>query len=832
MPRNDHDALDAALLSLRFDHPNLARIVDAGTDGDVPWVAREDIPDPWDADACWLDQRDRVQALLSVLGVLDGVGMPHGRVGRGNLRLRDGVAVLVDPLGQGTARDDLRGLGQALGAPAPDAPEGMAGWLADLSAGRWDRAIDAATALKAIDARERPQRSTRPAIGTALLALRPPPLRGRRAERQALSDVVEQGRTACAVAMVAGAPGMGSTRLVHAVAAKAHRSGAATAFRARRLVDLVPTDAEHAELRSLLESAHGPSAARYAQLRRSLVARAGERLPLVVLDDAHLHLDHLAFAHAWLAGRAPGALFVDLDAEAMATDPMLQRALQALQEAGATLVELGPVPEEELASALAYLVPDAPELAHTAATLAEGSPLAAHLAMLSLARVGEVPLDHSPWTTWLDLVLPTAADQHLLEVAAALEDPLDPAEWTAAGSRLGLQWSRDLPRRLRLHGIGKRSRGRWRLAHASLRQVLRESSQREGRWEAVNRACAAVVRGPRSAMRRGAHLLEAGDRDEAAAALLLALEDADPDVVEQVVNLLERTLADVPPDDPRRVASALARLRISQGEKAIEVGRQVARHGTTEDRFQVAVHMVGQLAHLSRDEQDTWVARTFALARKLGSPHATSLAWQAQARVRLARGDVQGAERALAKAASMSPSPAAQVFRAELLTALGRSDEAEPLLAAIDPDDAVAVRLQAAWGHRAFAEGHYERALLFYFAAEALADLAGEPDLEVTWHVGKTLMMLGRVDEAAERFSLLEHGQGGAAVVGHVGALAVASQRGEAGALSLALEWLVDHAEPIVDPGVPRLLEQAASVAEAGVATQIRAVIGRCTVVA
>ena len=193
MPRNDHEALDAALLSLRFDHPNLARIVDAGTDGDVPWVAREDIPDPWDADACWLDQRDRVQALLSVLGVLDGVGMPHGRVGLGNLRLRDGVAVLVDPLGQGTARDDLRGLGQALGAPAPDAPEGMAGWLADLSAGRWDRAIDAATALKAIDARERPQRSTRPAIGTALLALRPPPLRGRRAERQSLSDVVEQG---------------------------------------------------------------------------------------------------------------------------------------------------------------------------------------------------------------------------------------------------------------------------------------------------------------------------------------------------------------------------------------------------------------------------------------------------------------------------------------------------------------------------------------------------------------------------------------------------------------------------------------------------------------
>ncbi len=837
VPRHDHDALDAALVALRFDHPHLAGIVDAGSDHGVAWVAREDVPDPWDPLAPWSVQASRALAALEVLGVLDGVGKPHGRVRASNLRLRDGNLVLVDMAGTGSALQDLRDLGDVLHRSDVEAPAAYRSFVVDLRAGRWDRAIDASTALEAIGVQAPPFPPPDPARSSlALLALRPPPLRGRKPERAVLANLVEVGRSGCAVGVVLGASGMGSTRLVHAVAAKAHRRGRATTFRARRLPDLVDpalaADVQRdRELKERLEHASGPSAANYARLRRHLRWRAGNRVPVVVLDDAHHHPELFAFAHAWLASRQPGVLLLDCDLGRLEGDERLALAVDALRKGGAQVLELGPMEEEDLVSALLHLVPGEPELVRSAVTVGEGSPLDAHLALLTLLRTGEVPLDHSPWLSWLDLVLDADDDHRLLEVAAALDDPLDPAEWTRAGSRLGLRWSRDLPRRLRLAGIGKRALGRWRLAHASLREVLRKTCQDGGRWEAVNRACAEVVRGPQSAMRRGGHLLEAGDRDEAAAALLCALGGDDPEMVQHAIDLLERTLDDVPPDDPRRVSAALARLRLCHGERALEMGKLVARYGTTEDRFQVALHIVPELSPDAREEQDTWVARAFALARKLGRAEATGQAWQAQAAVRLARGDVAGAERALSKALELHADPRAQVMRAELLATLGRRDEVVPLLTSVRVDDErTESRLHAAWGHRAFVDGRLQRALLSYRAAEHLAEDAGMPDPELMWHVGKCLALLDRVDEAAERFSLLVHGAGPAAVAGHVGMMAVAAWRGELHAVAQNLEWLDDHAVVVVDPGIGLLLDATAQRVEPGLAARIHALGRRLTV--
>ncbi len=838
VPRQDHEALDAALVGLRFDHPHLERILDAGSDAGVLWVARDDVPDPWDPAAPWKVQAARALAALEVLGVLDGVGKAHGRISEHNLRLREGHLVVVDMGGRGDAVQDLRALGDVLHGSVAEAPASYRSFVIDLRAGRWDRAVDARRMLEAIGV-EPPElpapASLRP---STLLALRPAPLRGRRSERAALEAVLARGAKEGCVGVLLANPGMGSSRLVHAVAAGAHRGGSSTSFRARRLPDLVDPDQggdpeRDEELKERLEHAHGASAANYARLRRHLGRRAGARLPVVVLDDAHYHPELFGFAHAWLASRQPGVLLLDCDATRVESDERLARALHALEEGGAEIVPLGPMEDRDLEDALSYLVPEMSELVRSAVSVGQGSPLDAHLALLTLLRTGEVPLDHSPWLAWLDVVLPTDDDRRFLEVAAALEDPLDPAEWTTAGSRLGLRWSKDLPRLLRLAGIGKRARGRWRLAHASLRGVLQATCREEGRLEDVHRACAEVVRGPQSAMRRGAHLVEAGDRDRAAEALLCALETDDPDVIEEVVTLLERTLADVPLDDPRRVSTGLARLRISHGARALEVGRQVARYGTTEDRFRVALHMVGELSPSARDEQDTWVARTFALARKLGCPEATGAAWQAQASVRLSRGDVAGAERSLGKALDLSADPKAQVLRAELLCTLGRNDEAEPLLASVRADDEhTEARLHAAWGHRAFVDGHIGRALLCYRAAEHVAEEAGQADPELMWHVGKALLLLGRVDEAAERFSLLVHETGQVAVAGHVGAMAVAAHRGEQHGAAQHLEWLDDHAEFVPDPGIGRLLEEILARVDRGLAIRIQGLSRRFMVMA
>jgi len=833
-----HQVLDEAFAAVRIDHPHLARVLDAGVTDGVPWLVRDDAPDPWVDPADWASLRDRLREMLGALGALDAAGMAHGRLHRGNLRLRQGRALLVDARGQGDARADLVDLGKAMGAPEVEAPPAFGGWLADLKSGRFERSVDAARALAAIDPATPRALPERPAVGLGLLAVRPPPLRGRDAERAELDAAVKRGRQRTAVVVVSSTPGMGSSRLLEATAQRAHRRGRHTAYRAAALDHLVPDG--HPELVRALTHAEGSDVGRYAKLRRLVVDAAAPRTPLVVLDDAHLHPQHLPFAQAWLERGTPGVVLIDLDSRSH-DKPQIARALTELEGAGALLLSLGPVAEDDLIDALTALVPD-DDIARSAAVLADGSPMSAHLALLSLSKTSELPLDASPWWSWLELVLDREDDLRHLEIAAVLDDPIDPVEWAQAGTSLGLRWSRDLPMTLRLCGLAQRHKGRWRLAHSVLRDLLRTRCREEGRWAAVHTAAARSVRGPRAEERRGQHLLEAEDPEGAAAALLASVdrvEKAGQVELEQVLDLLATALADADHSDPRKVRLGLARMRLaSEASEALELGRQVARHGTTEDRFRVAVHMVGAMRTGAREEQDTWVARAFALARKLGRDEATGLAWQGLASVRLARGDLAGAERALSKALGLLSDPAAQVFHGELLTTLGRSEEAHGVLAQVDSDnDAIAARLQAAWGHDALIREEPWRALLHYRASEELAERGGLPADDPSWHVGKTLALLGRHDDAAERFQRLVEGTGATAVAGRVGLLFLAAHEAEGGdraaeQVTRQLEWLADHAEPVPDPTVGRMLEQVAERLggglDGGVADRVRAVARRC----
>jgi tetratricopeptide (TPR) repeat protein len=821
--------LDEALAAVRVDHPHLARMLEAGIDEHgVPFLARDDGEAPFHSPSSWSDYRDRVRELLGALGALDAAGQAHGRVHRGNLRLRAGRALLVDARGTGDPSEDLAALALAVGEVPPDAPEGAEGWRHSLALGSFSRSVDAARALAAIDPGVPSTLPERPPVGLGLLAVRPPPMRGREQERERLDQAIAEGRERATLVVVSSAQGMGSSRLLEAAGRRAHARGHHTTFRGHSLEQLVP--ASHGTLRHVLAHAEGSDVGRYAKLRKLLVQQARGRVPLVILEDAHLHPQHLPFARAWLARGQPGVLLVDLDDSALQR-PAVARILEQLQAEGAVHLPLGPIAEDALVDSLTSLAPDVEELARSAAVLASGNPMAAHHALLSLVATREVPLDTSPWWSWMELVLVHPDDRRHLEIAAILDQPIDPVEWARAGTSLGLRWSKQLPYVLRLHGLAQRKRGRWRLAHSDLRATLRQRCREEGRWEEVHRACAAAVRGPRAAERRGKHLLEAADAEGAAEALLASVdrvEKAGEVELAEVLGLLGQALQHAPADDPRRVRMGLAQLRLAQGDEAVQLGKQVARHGTTEDRFRVAVHMVGTLGDSSQEEQDMWTARAFALARKLGRDEATGLAWQGLAGIRLARGDLDGAERALAKAHALLDDAEAEVFRAELLATLGRDDEAQRLLEQVDTDnDALASRIQAAWGHAAFRRDEWPRALLHYRASEELAERAGLPSAEPSWHVGKTLVQLGRHDEARQRFQGLLGAPGASRCAAHIGLLALDAVVGDRDAVESHLTWLTDHTGALPDPAATRLLDDAAAQLDSGAADRVRALARR-----
>lgn len=820
-----HRVLDEALAGVRVDHPHLARVLDAGLDASgVPWLARDEAEDAWQTPGTWSDWRDRLREALGALQALEAAGLTHGRVHRGNLRLEDGRLLLVDASGTGGIDDDLVGLAEAFGPPPPGAPEGAERWQRELAARAFLRVGDAIDALVAIDPGHPTTLPARLPVGHGLLAVRPPPLVGRDPELARLAEATEASPRRAQVVIVSSPPGLGGSRLLEEAARRAHLLGGHHVFRDA----LLPTGPA--------ASSTDPDAARsdvgrHARLRHLFRQRSGARTPLVVLEDAHLHPQHLPFARSWLARATPGLLLVDLDANALAESPGLQEAVAELEASGAAHLVLEPLSDEDLVASLTSFLPDEEGIARSAAVLSEGNPMAAHHALVSLVHTSEFPLDASPWWAWMDLVLDHVDDQRHLEVAAVLDSPIDPVEWARTGTSLGLRWSRRLPYLLRLHGLAHRSQGTWRLAHADLRATLQQRCRDEGRWAEVHRACASSVRGPRAAARRGRHLVEAGDLAGAVTSLLDGLDALDDGATVErraILALLDRCLADRPADDPDRIRADLARLPLCTADEAQALGKRIARHGTTADRFAVAVHMVAVLREGPEEQQDTWVARAFALARKIGSPQATGRAWRGQASMKLSRGDLAGAERALAKAQALLDDPASEVVRAELLTTLGRGDEARALLSTVDPaSDAVAARLQAAWGHAAFLRDDLGRALLHYRASEDLAERTGLPSDEPSWHVAKTLCMLHRPDEARERLDDLATGTGAPRTAAHVALLALDAERADTAAVFRHLEWLDDRGEPLAEPAVARLLDRAAALVDEPTADRVRALARR-----
>ena len=274
-------------------------------------------------------------------------------------------------------------------------------------------------ARRALGVRNEPSRDA------AMGALRAP-LLGRDDELRLLLDELESARSGPRLLLVVAPPGVGKTRLVDELAARAP----ATVVRARLRPDaLAPFEAvahllatagaddEHGledrllaagiapgrarvlaeEVRAVLAPAsdqpvEGDRASRFAAWTEVLDALAGERVALWLVEDVHwAGLDLLAFLA--FAGRADGRRLV----VATARPALLDSAADWC--AGAPSLDLRPLPAADAHQLVRALVGDPfpPELASRVAGRSDGNPLFIEELLRMWISLGVLVPDHSGW---------------------------------------------------------------------------------------------------------------------------------------------------------------------------------------------------------------------------------------------------------------------------------------------------------------------------------------------------------------------------------------------------------------------------------------------------
>ncbi|HET9103164.1 MAG TPA: AAA family ATPase, partial [Solirubrobacteraceae bacterium] len=258
-------------------------------------------------------------------------------------------------------------------------------------------------------------------------------LAGRAAELGTLEQALASARAGRgATILVAGEAGIGKTRLAAEVAHRAREAGWQTLL--GRSIDLVGTELPYQPFADALHSIGGPRPAASSagsQLRvfeetLALLTRHAAAAPvLLVLEDLHWAdtstLDLVVFLAHHLAER-PVLLLATYRADEPASKERMARLADGVRRSGAGLVlDLGPLPPEELIALLAARAPMAaalsPPLADAIVARSEGNPFFAE-ELLAAGDTGELPRRLRDLllqrVAWLD-----PAAQGLLRLAAA-----------------------------------------------------------------------------------------------------------------------------------------------------------------------------------------------------------------------------------------------------------------------------------------------------------------------------------------------------------------------------------------------------------------------------
>jgi ATP/maltotriose-dependent transcriptional regulator MalT len=413
---------------------------------------------------------------------------------------------------------------------------------------------------------------------------------------------------AVTVVDLTGEPGMGKSRLLGEVCARARAAGFAvlrgrateyeqhTPFQAftdaftevtRELTadDPVLTDAAvvlHGGVRGPQDDAAATGSARFGVHRAiaGLLARLAERGGLIlVIDDLHWAdpasqelVDHL------IRHPVAGRVVLMVARRGRQTPPSLAAALTRGANSGAVRqLALEPLPEEESIGALAPGIPA--EHAKQLYAVSEGNPL--YLISLVHAygsgsraavagRTGLIVPSGAPdglASLLLDELTPlTGPQRHVLEAAAVLGDLATPALLTAVTGRQARELDELTETLGRRDVLRPKSDGGWSLRHPLLRAIVYENTPPTRRAEMHRRAAAQLARQGAAVTERAHHVERSlTEWDPPAAALLVEasahLASTAPATTAHLLGAVLRHMPDTPEFSRRRKELVLARAR-------------------------------------------------------------------------------------------------------------------------------------------------------------------------------------------------------------------------------------------------------------------------------
>ncbi len=410
------------------------------------------------------------------------------------------------------------------------------------------------------------------ATGLGVYALRTVPMVDRDTERGLLWDrlaAVNEGGSEALV--LRGASGFGKSRLARWVLERAIETGAAHGLRATHGVISAHQDGVGAPLARALGIAgvsddaavrllayderirdgrdsrvlcqvalHGggalPTSVRQAAICRFFEAWTIERPVLFWVDDAQWGADALRLVSALLESSARVLCVLTVRQEALSERPDTSDLLASLVDnLRVRSMPIGPLPATEHEELVGQLLGLSGELVGAFASRTHGNPLFAvqlvgdcvDRGLLSSSSDGfrlqqgahaQLPEDlHALWATRVQrlLVGHELSAHTALHLAALLGQDIDAEEWTRACAAAGVPASEAIVDDLMAANLAEPSDTGWRFAHGMLRETLERDATDIAR---LHRACAASVHdlgGTSFPIRRAAHLLAAGDLEEA-----------------------------------------------------------------------------------------------------------------------------------------------------------------------------------------------------------------------------------------------------------------------------------------------------------------------------
>jgi serine/threonine protein kinase/tetratricopeptide (TPR) repeat protein len=468
----------------------------------------------------------------------------------------------------------------------------------------------------------------------------------------------------------------------------------------RQLAESLPANVHSDDLRALAALVEGKSDGmtppeRLGAVRRWLRAVAEERPVILTLEDVDLSAETIAFARSVLTDPDPRPLpallvlsaHADLDGDRVIPRADRPREVEALDRLralpGVVTLDVGPVAEAELCTFIADRIGLAPALAASLAARVAGSPMFAIQVVRDWVDRGAlVPSSEgfalrpgastalpdglsSLWRSRIAAAIAATPDadrssvEGTLELAATLGADIDVDEWADAAAAAGVRVADGLVDAMLSRALFRRTPRGLAFTHGLLRERLLEQAAQAGRLAAHHAACATALaaRDPRGRDGRlGQHWYAAGRPEAAVDPLLVAAGDAassgQADDALRLLDVLDRALDSVAPDDPRRafaarrrVTTLMAQYRTAEARVCCEAAiADAERHGLESERGRL-LRQISTIASLEGRYDDAERAGALALrvARHCDDAYGIATAHHALGDACKMRGDLDGA---------------------------------------------------------------------------------------------------------------------------------------------------------------------------------------------